>query len=144
MNIVYYYNVHLKYAPVKAFLTKYAIKSTDTVKVKEKKIKVLAFIDQAIQFIREHKGKPIPPIAKTIRGYSFHELRIKEGDQLIRILYFAYHQEQLVLLNAFEKPELYLKGAKKKIEREIQKILELTDLYYQDFITNPKHYAEYY
>ncbi len=93
MDIVYYYNARLNNAPVKQFLLKYDIKATDTAKVKEQKVKVLAFIDQAIQFIKEHKGQPIPPIAKALRGYKFHELRVKEGNKLIRILYFAYHQD---------------------------------------------------
>ena len=117
MNIVYYYNKELQWFPVKKFLAKYACLPKDSARVRDKKVKVLAFIDQSIQFIAEHKGKPIPPIAKTIRGYKFHELRIKEGNKLIRILYFAYHKEKLVLLNAFEKPELYQKGKKKKKTR---------------------------
>ena len=63
------------------------------------KIKILAFIDQAIQFIAENKARPVPPIAKTIKGYKFHEIRVKDGSSLIRIFYFCYHQEKLVLLN---------------------------------------------
>ncbi|MFH1712827.1 MAG: hypothetical protein ABH896_01385, partial [Candidatus Jacksonbacteria bacterium] len=60
-----------------------------------------------------------------------------------RILYFCYHQEKLVLLNAFQKPALYTKGAKKRVEKEIQKILEQTNKYYNDFINNPQNYEEY-
>ena len=144
MNIVYYYNKELQWFPVKKFLAKYACLPKDSARVRDKKVKVLAFIDQSIQFIAEHKGKPIPPIAKTIRGYKFHELRIKEGNKLIRILYFAYHKEKLVLLNAFEKPELYQKGKKKKIDKKVGNILRQTHEYYQDFINNPKNYEKYY
>ena len=124
MKITYYYNLNLQISPVKQFLFKYNLKLNDTEKRKNHKIKTLAFIDQAIQFISENKAKPIPPIAKTIRGYKFHEIRVKDGSNLIRIFYFCYHQEKLVLLNAFEKPDLYEKGLKKKIDKKIIKILE--------------------
>ena len=142
MKITYYYNLNLQISPVKQFLFKYNLKSNDTEKRKNHKIKMLAFIDQAIQFISENKAKPIPPIAKTIRGYKFHEIRVKDGSNLIRIFYFCYHQEKLVLLNAFEKPDLYEKGLKKKIDKKIIKILEQTKEYYQDFI-NTQNYEEY-
>ena len=142
MKITYYYNLNLQISPVNQFLFKYNLKSNDTEKQKNHKIKILAFIDQAIQFISENKAKPIPPIAKTIKSYKFHEIRVKDGGSLIRIFYFCYHQERLVLLNAFEKPDLYEKGLKKKIDKKIIKILKQTEKYYQDFINN-QNYEEY-
>ncbi len=142
MRIIYYYNLNLQVSPVKQFLLKYNLKLDDTEKQKNRKIKVLAFVDQTIQFIVENKAKPIPPIAKTIKGYKFHEIRVKDGGSLIRIFYFCHHQEKLVLLNVFEKPDLYEKGLKKKIDRKIIKILEQTKEYYQDFINN-QNYEEY-
>ena len=102
MKITYYYNSNLQISPVKQFLFIYNLKSEDTEKQKNYKVKTLAFIDQVIQFIAENKARPVPPIAKTIRGYKFHEIRVKDGSSLIRIFYFCYHQENLVLLNAFE------------------------------------------
>ena len=110
MKIIYYYNSNLRISPVKQFLFIYNLKSKDTEKQKNHKIKILAFVDQAIQFIAKNKAKPAPPIAKTIRGYKFHEIRVKDGSKLIRIFYFCYYQESLVLLNVFEKPDLYEKG----------------------------------
>jgi len=142
MKVIYYHNLNLGVSPVKQFLFKYDLRSGDTEKQRNHKIKTLAFIDQAIQFIAENRAKPIPPIAKTIRGYKFHEIRVKDGGSLIRIFYFCYHQEKLVLLNAFEKPDLYEKGLKKKIDKKIIKILEQTKEYYQDFINN-QNYEEY-
>ena len=142
MKVIYYYNLSLRISPVKQFLLKYNLTSNDTEKQTNHKIKTLAFIDQTIQFIVENKAKPIPPIAKSIRGYNFHEIRVKDGSNLIRIFYFCYHQEKLVLLNVFEKPDLYEKGLKKKIDKKIIKILEQTKEYYQDFINN-QNYEEY-
>ncbi len=142
MKVTYYHNLNLQLSPVKHFLFKYDLKSGDTEKRKNHKIKTLAFIDQSIQFIVENKTRPIPPIAKTVREYKFHEIRVKDGNSLVRIFYFCYHQEKLVLLNAFEKPDLYEKGLKKKIDKKIIKILEQTKEYYQDFIKN-QNYEEY-
>jgi phage-related protein len=142
MEIVYYYNQEKSLSPVKNFLFQYDIKIGDREKVLKHKVKVLAYIDQAIKFIAENNGKPIPPIAKTIRGYKFHELRVRDGSNLIRIFYFVYIQEKLVLLNAMEKPENYDKGLKKKIDKEIKRAIELSDKYYKDFIIN-KSYEEY-
>ena len=142
MKIIYYYNLSLQIFPAKQFLLKYNLKSNDTEKQKNHKVKTLAFIDQTIQFIAENNAKPVLPIAKTIKGHKFHEIRVKDGGNLIRIFYFCYHQEKLVLLNAFEKPDLYEKGLKKKIDKKIIKILEQTKEYYQDFINN-QNYEEY-
>jgi phage-related protein len=136
MKIVYYFNQEKSVLPVKDFLFKYDIKRNDSERTVNHKIKVLAFIDQAIKFTAENNGKPIPPIAKTIRGYKFHELRVKDGSSLIRIFYFVYIQKKLVLLNCLEKSENYDKGLKKKINKEIKKAIELTNQYYKDFIIN--------
>lgn len=142
MKIIYYFNEEESISPVKEFLLKYDIKKNDSKRTVDHKIKVLAFIDQVINFIAENKGKPIPPIAKTIKGYKFHELRVKDGSNLIRILYFVYIQEKLVLLNGFEKPDNYSHGLKKKIDKEIEKSIKLANQYYKDFITN-QTYEEY-
>ncbi|MFH1890673.1 MAG: type II toxin-antitoxin system RelE/ParE family toxin [Candidatus Kuenenbacteria bacterium] len=142
MQIVYYFNQKSQISPVKEFLLKYDLKESDSKKQEERKIKILAYIDQTIQFITEHKGRPIPPVAKPLKGYKFHEMRIKDRINLVRILYFCYTQEKLVLLNAFEKPDLYEKGLKKKVDREINKMLKQTQQYYQDFLSN-QIYEEY-
>lgn len=142
MKIVYYFNQKLQKAPVKVFLLKYELKDGDSKKQVERKIKMLAFIDETIQFIAVNNGKPVPPIAKPLKGYKFHEMRIKDRNSLIRILYFCYNQDKLVLLNTFEKPDSYEKGLKKKVDREIYKILNQTKNYYQDFL-NKQTYEEY-
>ncbi len=142
MRIIYYFNQEKSVSPAKDFLYKYNIKKSDSEKTLNHKIKVLAFIDQAIKFIAENNGKPVPPIAKTIRAYKFYELRIKDSSSLIRIFYFVYIREKLVLLNALEKPENYDKGTKKKIDKEIEKAIELANQYYKDFIIN-QTYEEY-
>ena len=70
-------------------------------------------------------------------------MRIKDGSNLIRILYFGYMRDKLILLNAFEKPEKYDKKLKKQIESKIANILNQTKIYYENFINNNKNYEKY-
>ena len=142
MQIVYYFDKENQISPVKKFLFKYNISKNDTDRVVNHKLKVLAYIDQSIDFIAENNAKPVLPIAKTIKGYKFHEIRVKDGSNLIRIFYFGYFHEKLVLLYGFEKPEKYDKGLKKKIDKKIQKSIDRANKYYQDFIKNQR-YEEY-
>lgn len=142
MKIVYYFDNENLIAPVKNFLFKYAQGKNDSKSIVEKKLKVLAYIDQSIKFIAENNAKPIPPIAKTIKGYKFHEIRVKDGSNLIRIFYFGFHQKKMVLLFGIEKPERYDKGLKKKIDRKIKEAIKFADKYYRDFIKN-QIYEEY-
>lgn len=144
MQIVYYFNKKLNTSPVKEFLLKYFIQPSDGQKRKGHKVKVLAFIDQTIKFTAENKGHPWPPTSSTVRGYPFLEIRVKDGSNLIRIFYFCLRQRRLVLLNALEKPDFYEKKLKKKIEKEISRILEETKLYYEDYMkNNEENYEEY-
>ena len=110
MKIVHYHNTHLRISPVKQFLEKYTISSSDTKKQRAHKLKVIAFI--------------------------------KDSSNLIRILYFSYHQGVLVLLHAFEKPDYYEKAKKKKVERVISIALEQAYNNYKDFFTY-KYYEPY-
>ena len=134
MKVVYYYSVSLKISPVKAFLGRYALSAHDSEKQKEHKVKVLTFIDQTITFVSERNGRPIPPVSQPLRGDLFCEMRIKDSSNLIRILYFCYRQSTLVLLYAFEKPDHYEKGKKKKVEKDIRLALERSYINYQDFL----------
>lgn len=69
-------------------------------------------------------------------------MRIKDSSNLIRILYFCYCQETLVLLHVFEKPDYYDKGKKRKVEKEIYLALEQAYRNYQDY-TKHQHYETY-
>lgn len=142
MKIVHYHNTHLRISPVKQFLEKYTISSSDTVKQRAHKLKVIAFMDETIHLVANNNGRPIPPSAQPLRGYPFHEMRIKDSSNLIRILYFSYQQGVLVLLHAFEKPDYYEKAKKKKVERVITIALEQAYNNYKDFLTY-KYYEPY-
>ena len=129
-TVPYYHHDDLGYCPVKKYFEQY----------KSGKIEILANIDAKIKFLLENNGRPIPPIAKPLYGYSFFEIRSrKTADILIRIFYFCYGGK-IVLLNALEKPSSYDTSKEKK---KIEKILNLTAEYREKFILNPQTYEEY-
>lgn len=144
MKIIYYYNTNLQTAPAKQFLSKYDIKSSDNQKQKNHKDNMVLLIDGVIRKAAENKGIVGGLFSKPLKGMPFQEFRIKDSDNLNRIFYFCYHQDMLVLLNGFDKPDI--KGERKKkrkVNKEEKKILAQTKEYYNDFINNPNNYEEY-
>lgn len=142
MKIVYYHNTRLRISPVKQFLETYFISQNDSERQRLHKAKVVAFTNETIHLVANNKGRPIPPSAQPLRGYPFHEMRIKDSSNLIRIMYFCYHEGTLVLLHAFQKPDYYEKAKKKKVEKEVHRALEQALVNYKDFLTH-KYYEPY-
>jgi len=142
MQIIYYYDAERKLAPVKQFLSKYAISSNDKPNLQEHKLKMLALIDEVIKKAADNKGIVGGNFSELLTGH-FQAFRIKDGSILNRIFYFCYHLEKLVLLNALDKPEKYEKGLKKKVDKKYEEVLIQTEEYYRKFINNPKSYEEY-
>lgn len=135
MQVVYYHNRKRKYSPVKKYLEAYSDAAN------ERNVKIIAGIYAKIKFIQDKDGRPQPPTAKPLRGYSFFEiLNPKDAKTVIRILFFR-HQDKMVLLHAFEKPtrEKYTDKEWKEIDSE----LKIGEVYQQDFISNPNSYEEY-
>ena len=131
MRAVYYYDRDTNTCPVERYFGELWAQN---------KKKTLADIDQKIQHVVRSNGLPTPPISTPLHGYSFFEVRTrKDKDILIRVLYFR-HEDMVVLLNAFEKTDNY-RSTKEK--REIQKILDITKAYQQEFINDPILYEEY-
>jgi len=138
MEVVYYYDIEQKVAPVKNFFTQYG-KNLN----KEHTDSVMAQIKARIDFTLDHNGQAIPPIAKTLRGYSFFEIMCQDGKTLIRIFYFCHNKKKLVLLNAIDKPARYEKGQRKKTIKIIDEELIIADQYRKKFIQCPNNYEEY-
>lgn len=139
MEVIYYFDKDLGYSPVKKYLAQYA-NNNDTTEKTNRKNKILADIDAKINFLKQNNGIPIPPISKPLREYNFFEVRQrKDRNILIRIFYFC-HNSNIVLLNAFEKPDDYDTA---KENRKIKKELEITKIYQNKFILNPNLYEKY-
>jgi phage-related protein len=132
-------------SPAKEYISsRYGInESKDNKRMQANKVKRLTKIDNVITMAAEKRGRPGGDFSSSLIGYDFHELRISEGDELVRILYFAFQGDRLVLLNAYDKPNLYEKAGKKEINKKIQRIHEQTKLYYEDFLKHPDQYEKY-
>lgn len=141
MEIVYYWNKELKNCPVKKYFERYLTLKKDNSKKREKKINILANIDQKLNNIRQNGGQAVPPISKPLKNYNFFEVKqSKDNNILIRILYFCYNQEKIVLLNAFEKPRNYKSRKEKK---KVKKQYNITERYLNNFKQNPQNYESY-
>ena len=84
-----------------------------------------------IRHAAEHEGIVHPPLGDKMHAYPFFELRQRHGKRLIRIFYFAYHKEKLVLLHMYEKNE----G-----ESARQGEMEQANRNYKTYISNPEKY----
>jgi hypothetical protein len=140
MQIVYYFDKGSGICPVKKYLEQYYIDDHDTPKRNNRKRKLLADIAAKIDFLARSNGIPIPPISKPLHGYSYFEIRQRKDKAiLIRIFYFC-NNSKIVLLNAIEKPDNY---DTYKETHKIKKLLDITQIYQNNFINNPNSYEEY-
>lgn len=133
MEVVYYFDSGLNLCPVKKYLE---LKSL----VKDKKLRILAELDQKIEYVRQNEGRPTPPISEPLHNYNFFEIKTrKDRNVVIRVLYFRY-KNFIVLLNAFEKFDNYHTTKEKKI---VERYYNITEVYYQNFISNQNKYEKY-
>ena len=140
MLVVYYSDADLNICPVKKYFEQFKQNKNDSYEITERKLRILADIDQKIKFIAQNKGRPTPPISFPLHGYSFFEIKKRKNQNIvIRILYFR-HEEKIVLLNAFEKPDNY---SDKKTKKEINKHYQITNNYQSKFKQNPTLYENY-
>ena len=130
--------------PIKEFLWRYVPGNKDSQKNILKKQRAYSKLKSIIDLTLERKGLVGGEFTSHLKGdYDFQEIRVKEGDNLVRVLYFCYHQEKLVLLNAFEKPSQYQKNKKKVIDKMIKDELNKAKEFYKAFISNPELYEKY-
>lgn len=123
-------------APVENYLDKLADTAEDLrlrgkSKEAEKFMNLFNRLLSLIKHAMERNGQASLPESKKLHGYPLCELRQKNRKRLIRIFYFAYLQEKLVLLHVFEKKE----------GEETPKV-EIEEAYhnYKLYISDPKTY----
>jgi phage-related protein len=128
MDIVYYHDPNLGYCPVKKYLSQYLGH------------KIIIIIDGKIRYVAENDGRPVPPISFPLVDFSFLNIHHrKDKNILIRICYFR-HEDKMVLLHAFEKPDSYDTEREK---RTINKEFMVAENYIKKFKLNVKLYEEY-
>jgi hypothetical protein len=133
MEVVYYFDSDLNLCPVKKYLELKGL-------TKDKKLKILAELDQKIEYVLQNEGRPVPPISEPLHNYNFFEIKTrKDRNIVIRVLYFRY-KKFIVLLNAFEKSDNYHTAREKKT---VERYYNITNVYYQNFILNQNKYEKY-
>ena len=140
---IVFYRSDKGFVPVKDYLARYKPLPQEKERAQAKKIKSLAKIEYLMEKAAENNGIIGGSYSCSVSGFDFQKIRIKDGDNLIRILYFCFLREKLVLLNAYDKPDFYNKGAKKRIEKMIAQKMDEAREYYKDFIKNPQNYEKY-
>ncbi len=122
-------------APFLEYLEKYSIRDKDSAKARNLKLKQLANIEAHLAYLLEHKGSyALPPLAQKYKNTKIGILKIKESSNLVRIAYFTRHGNNIILLDAMDKPKLYEKGQKNKVDKLIQKFLDKNENYRQDYL----------
>lgn len=132
MEIVYYYDMSLNYCPVKKYFSQF--------KDNINNIDLLARICRNIDMIAENNGIPQGSFSKKLSGLDGFEVKVRKSKgTVIRIIYFL-HQNKMILLNAFEKPDNYDTSKEK---RKIDKQIEIAKQYIKNYKLNPKLYKKY-
>ena len=123
-------------APFLEYLEKYSISDLDSEKQKDLKTKKLMNIKAHLEHLIDNKGKyNIPSIVQKYKEKEIGILKIKESGNLVRIAFFTQIEDTIILLDAFDKPKLYEKQKKKKINTFIQKFLNKAEEFKSDYIT---------
>lgn len=80
-----------------------------------------------------------PPLSEHYRGRRVGVMKIKEGEVLVRIAFWARVGEKMVLLKAVDKPHNYEKAKKKKVNKMIAKWLDESEELLDDLLEHPKN-----
>lgn len=139
MEVTYYLDSDLNICPVKKYLECFLPNKFDNPKITNRKNRILATIDQKIQFVKENPGRQASFLS-TLHNHNFIEIKSgKDKNTVIRILYAIYNNK-IVLLNAFDKSNKYDTNKEKK---EVEKYYLITDEYIENLKRNPSCYENY-
>ncbi len=121
---------------------KYSPPENENEKAREKRIRNVIGIREHIRHLVGKKGAYYaPPIIKSyncseINGINeIGILKIKEGKTLIRIAFVTLKDRgEIVLFNAIDKPDLYQKAQKRKVDKMIGKFIGEIEEYVADYL----------
>lgn len=124
-------------APFLEYLEKYALEPKESEKKKDQKVKRLMNLKAHLEHVVNNNGKyDLPPLAQKYKGRNIGILKIKEADGLVRIAFYTKQTNTIVLLDAFDKPKLYEKGQKLKVDKMIEKFLDQAEVFSSDYLNN--------
>jgi len=123
--------------PFLEYMQKYSPKPTDSQQELKKKAKKIENIKTHLRNLLEKQGRyHEPPYVKEYTN-ELGILKIKEGKTLVRITFYTHvtlEERKIVLLSVFEKPSLYEKSKKRKVDKEVQKALDDAEYYRDDYL----------
>ena len=100
-------------------------------------MKQLANIEAHLKYLFEYNGSyDQPPLIQKYKNTNIGILKIKESSNLARIAFFTKRDKKIILLDVIDKPKLYEKGKKQKVDKMIEKFLDQGEFYRQDYIKN--------
>lgn len=106
---------------------------------KERDLKKIKNIQQHILHIASKGGHyNQPPLSEQYKGRNVGVLKVTEGKKKIRIAFYTKIDDMMVILSAKDKPSLYEKGLKRKVDKEIEQWLDEAEQYADDLKRNPK------
>jgi len=121
--------------PFLEYLEKYAIKNRDSDKKKVVKLKQLANIEAHLGYLAEQCGKyDLPPLIQKYKKRNIGILKIKESSKLVRIAFFTKKASKIILLGVIDKPKLYEKNKKQQVDKMLEKFLDKTEEFKNDYI----------
>ena len=121
-------------APFLEYMEKYVIHSQESEKKQAKKVKQVMNIKAHLEYIVDNQGRyNLPPVVQKYKNSNLGIIKIKEPDNLVRIAFFTQHDHKIIFLDAYDKPKLYEKQKKQKIDNMIEKFLKKVEFYKLDY-----------
>ncbi len=141
VNLFYYYFVNqdgIGIVPFLEYMQKYSPEPTDSPQNFKRKVKHIENIKAHLKLLLERRGYyHAPPYIEEYTDRELGVLKIKIGKNLVRVTFYTHlskESRKIVLLNVFEKPALYEKSKKRKVDKEIQKALDEAERYRDDYL----------
>lgn len=118
----------VRIVPFLEYMQKYNPEPTDSQQDFKKKVKHIQNIKSHLRLLLEKQGSYyVPPYIEKYKDRELGILKMRLGNNLVRVAFYTHVTEdfrKIVLLNVFEKPTLYEKSKKRKVDKEIQKALD--------------------
>jgi len=125
--------------PFLEYMEKYKLESTDSDNEVEQKVKHILHIKDVLIYLLQHKGSYNLPMTEQYKGREIGILKIQESDTLVIIGFYTIVGEEIILLDAFDKPKKYGNKAKgKEVNKMIQEALDTFEAYKEDYLKNRK------
>ena len=124
-------------APFLNFLQTYVLKDSDSERKKSLKSDAVLNIQAHLEHLVTHKKTyTLKYLVQKYKSHDLEVLKIKQGNHLLRVIFYSDHDKIILLLNAYTKPKFYEKAMKRRVNKNIQKLLDQAQVYLEDYRKN--------